>query len=128
MAGYDDYGYGYENAAPQLHTVRPAPPAHVCCGARRASARGGSLSCRAGRAGGVRWKYASRAERHRPRKPTQNAFMSRMEHDIAKRDSDKRVNEMKKTAEGRRVLKQLGMLPPPSKAVSVGKIGGVGCA
>eukprot|EP00802_Teleaulax_amphioxeia_P021474 Tamp_21832.p2 GENE.Tamp_21832~~Tamp_21832.p2 ORF type:complete len:107 (-),score=17.64 Tamp_21832:578-898(-) len=54
----------------------------------------------------------------------QNAFMSRMENDIAKRDSDKRVNEMKKTAEGRRVLKQLGMLPPPSKPVSVGKLGG----
>ncbi len=44
--------------------------------------------------------------------------MSRMEHDIAKRDSDKRVNEMKKTAEGRRALKQLGMLPPPSKSVT----------
>jgi len=55
----------------------------------------------------------------------QNAFMSRMENDIAKRDSDKRVNEMKKTAEGRRVLKQLGMLPPPSKPVSVGKLGAV---
>ena len=51
--------------------------------------------------------------------------MSRMEHDIAKRDSDKRVNEMKKTAEGRRVLKQLGMLPPPSKSVAVGKLGAV---
>ena len=44
--------------------------------------------------------------------------MSRMEHDIAKRDSDKRVNEMKKTAEGRRALKQLGMLLPPSKSLT----------
>lgn len=67
MSAYDEYSYGYENAAPQ-----------------------------------------------------HNAFVSRMENDIAKRDSDKRVNEMKKTVEGRRVLKQMGMLPPPRAGLGRG--------
>ena len=51
------------------------------------------------------------------------AFMLRMENDIAKRDSDKRVNEMRKTADGRRVLRQLGMMPAPPRSVVLGKLG-----
>lgn len=51
------------------------------------------------------------------------AFVLRMENDIAKRDSDKRVNEMRKTADGRRVLRQLGMMPAPPRSVALGKLG-----
>ena len=46
-----------------------------------------------------------------------------MESDIAKRGNDKRVNEMKKTIEGRRVLKQLGMIPPAARPVGIGRLG-----
>jgi hypothetical protein len=35
-----------------------------------------------------------------------------MEADVAKRDNDKRLNEMKKTPEGLVTLKRLGMLKP----------------
>jgi len=39
----------------------------------------------------------------------------RMAQDIAKRENEKRVNEMRKTVEGRRVLKQMGMMPAAKK-------------
>ena len=39
----------------------------------------------------------------------------RMEADVAKRDNDKRLNEMKKTPEGLVMLKRLGMLKPPAR-------------
>merc|ERR1712167_347639 len=44
-----------------------------------------------------------------------NAFVMRMAQDIAKRENEKRVNEMRKTVEGRRVLKQMGMMPAAKK-------------
>jgi hypothetical protein len=47
-------------------------------------------------------------------KTANQAFVMRMEADVAKRDNDKRLNEMKKTPEGLVMLKRLGMLKPPA--------------
>jgi len=48
-----------------------------------------------------------------------SGFLSRMQSDVAKREEQKKINELKKTDEGKKILKQLGYMKDPRKIVSL---------